>query len=43
MWGFYMAKTNTFREIENLLKNLIKQLNETTTIDDTNLQFYNFF
>lgn len=43
MWGFYMAKTNTFREIENILKNLIKQLNETTTIDDTNLQFYNFF
>ena len=38
-----MAKTNTFREIENILKNLIKQLNETTTIDDTNLQFYNFF
>lgn len=43
MRGFYMAKTNTFREIENLLKNLIKQLNETTTIDDTNLEFYNFF
>lgn len=43
MRGFYMAKTNTFREIENLLKNLIKQLNENTTIDDTNLEFYNFF